>query len=388
MPNSRPIESDLGAAIAAAIPQLDQLREAAGGVPLYLVGGAVRDLLLKRRPAQLDVAVEGDAAAVARNLGGEVLEHAPFLTAVTRLGDWELDLTSTRTETYPAPGALPEVEPATLAEDLPRRDFSINAIAWPLQGDEELIDPLSGLADLRSGLLRVLHDGSFIDDPTRALRAARYAGRLDFELEAKTAALIDDADLDDGLRGPSCHRAIAAGTASPVPPKGCCWPPGGAWSAPARAPRTCCPWPRSCSPKPLWSEAPRPRTMLRAALGPEGRESALAAARPAKPSEAVDLARDCRPEELVLGRAMGAEWLDDYMGRWRGVALEIDGAALIDAGVPEGPAVGRGLAEALRRKLDGEIGGREEELRVALEAAGQGRDTMGEQPDNGGDAVA
>jgi hypothetical protein len=95
----------------------------------------------------------------------------------------------------------------------------------------------------------------------------------------------------------------------------------------------------------------------------------------------VDLASGARPEELVLARALGAEWLDEYLGRWRTVELEIDGADLIAAGVSEGPAVGRGLREALRRKLDGEIDGRDEELRAAVEAA------KGGDPGDG-DAVA
>ena len=124
--------------------------------------------------------------------------------------------------------------------------------------------------------------------------------------------------------------------------------------------------------QPPWSEiAARPRAMLVAALGPVGRETELAVAAPSHPSEAVGLAEGARPEELVLARAMGAEWLDDYVRDWRHVALEIDGSDLVAAGVPEGPAVGRGLEEALRRKLDGEISGKEEELQAALAAAGE-----------------
>jgi hypothetical protein len=138
--------------------------------------------------------------------------------------------------------------------------------------------------------------------------------------------------------------------------------------------------------QPSWSEiAARPRAMLVAALGPVGREAELAAATPTRPSEAVELARDARPEELVLARAMGAEWLDDYARDWRYVTLEIDGADLVMAGVPEGPAVGRGLEQALRRKLDGEISGRDDEMRVALEAAGEhGRGSGGEPEDDNG----
>jgi tRNA nucleotidyltransferase (CCA-adding enzyme) len=122
--------------------------------------------------------------------------------------------------------------------------------------------------------------------------------------------------------------------------------------------------------QPPWSEiAARPRAMLVAALGPAGREADLAATRPQRPSEGVELARGATPEELVLARAMGADWLDEYVREWRSMGLEIDGSDLIAAGVPEGPAIGRGLKEALSRKLDGEIEGRDEELRVALEEA-------------------
>jgi tRNA nucleotidyltransferase (CCA-adding enzyme) len=381
MPTSRRIETDLAAAVSSAIPELDRIREAAAGASLFLVGGAVRDLMLDRRPVALDVAVEGDAAAVARRLGGDVLEHERFLTAATRLGDWQLDLTSTRTETYPAPGALPEVKPASLEEDLARRDFTVNAIAWPLHGEPKLIDPHSGRADLESGLLRVLHERSFVDDPTRALRAARYAARLGFELEPRTAELIQEADLGSvsadrraaellkiALELEAARGLQLAAEWGLVRPR-----PGAAELLPAV---------EALIAEPPWSEiAARPRAMLVAALGPVGREAELAAAVPSRPSEAVELARDARPEELVLARAMGAEWLDDYVRDWRDVTLEISGSDLVAAGVPEGPAVGRGLEEALRRKLDGEIEGRDAEMRVAMEAAG-GPGTGNEDPED------
>ena len=102
---------------------------------------------------------------------------------------------------------------------------------------------------------------------------------------------------------------------------------------------------------------------------PWGRQETLAGAEPQRPSEAVDLAAGRDPVELVLARALGAEWLDRYLAEWRHVGLEIGGADLLAAGVPEGPALGRGLDAALRAKLDGEIAGREEELATALAAA-------------------
>jgi tRNA nucleotidyltransferase (CCA-adding enzyme) len=109
--------------------------------------------------------------------------------------------------------------------------------------------------------------------------------------------------------------------------------------------------------------------VLAAALGPAGDEGELAAAHPQRPSLAVELASRRDPVELVLARALGAEWLDRYLSVWSQVSLEIDGEDLIAAGVPQGQAIGRGLREALIRKLDGEISGPEQELEVALSAA-------------------
>ena len=387
MPNPGPGDIDLAAALEGAVPERARLLEAAEGAPLYLVGGAVRDLLLGREPANLDVAVEGDAIEVARRLDVDMLEHERFLTAtMTRdasQGPSRLDLTSTRTETYSQPGALPEVEAASLEADLGRRDFTINAIAIPLQGDPELIDPHDGEADLRRGELRVLHDRSFIDDPTRALRAARYAGRLDFRLEGGTSELIRDADLgtvSEDRRAAELLRIALEPKAARALRLASEWGllrerPGAEELLPAVE--------ELLSGQP-WSDfAARPRTILVAALGPIGRERELAATQPASPSEAVALAATSRPEELVLARAMGAEWLDDYMEKWRSVTLEIDGADLIEAGIEQGPAVGIGLGEALRRKLDGEIDGRDEELEAALEAA---RESGGASPNGNGAA--
>jgi tRNA nucleotidyltransferase (CCA-adding enzyme) len=383
MANRGPTEIDLAAAIEGSIPELPRVLDAAQGARLYLVGGAVRDLLLGRDPAGLDIAVEGDAIAVARRLDENALAHERFLTAATRLGPAQLDLTSTRNESYPEPGALPEVEPAPLEQDLSRRDFTVNAMAVPLQGEPELIDPLGGRADLEQGLLRVLHDRSFLDDPTRALRAARYAGRLGFELEPQSRSLIAGADLGTV----SADRRAAELLRIALEPEA------------GRALRLATEWgllrARQGAEELLpaaeqlletspWDElAARPRTILVAALGPVGREVELAAARPSRPSEGVELAAGARGEELLLARAMGADWLDDYAREWRHVGLEIDGSDLVAAGVEEGPAVGRGLAAALRGKLDGDIDGREEELRAALAAAQEQGDGPGD-----GDGVA
>src|SRR3982750_2045550 len=150
---------------------MERLLPALEGLPpAFLVGGAVRDLLLGRSTVDLDVAIEGDARAVARELarrlGGEAVEHERFGTATVRAEDLVVDLATTRRETYSEPGALPDVEPAGLAEDLGRRDFTINAMSLGLSGADVgvLHDPHRGQSDLDAGIIRVLHGRSFIDD--------------------------------------------------------------------------------------------------------------------------------------------------------------------------------------------------------------------------------
>jgi tRNA nucleotidyltransferase (CCA-adding enzyme) len=188
------------------------------GLPLYIVGGSVRDLLLGRRLNDFDLTVAGDAIALARSLaaqhGGEVTAHTKFgtakwflpphltpehltpqhLTPDTFTPD-TLDLIAARSETYKHPAALPTVKPGSLADDLRRRDFTVNALAIRLDGTHfgELRDDLTGMQDLEKGIVRVLHSGSFIDDPTRMYRAIRYAGRYEFRIAEDTLALIPGA---------------------------------------------------------------------------------------------------------------------------------------------------------------------------------------------------
>lgn len=363
---------DLGGRLAAAYPELEAVRAAAGETPVYVVGGAVRDLLLGRGRADLDLVVVGDAAALATRLGAEVVQHERFATAKVRLGEHEIDVATARTERYPHPGALPEVEPAArIEDDLSRRDFTVNAIAVPLSGESRPIDPHGGCADLEARQLRVLHPRSFVDDPTRALRAARYAARFGFALEKETEALLRETNLStvSPERRDAELLRLAGEESAPrgfelLDQWGLTEPrPGGGELARDVA--------QLLARAPWQGLVPRDRAVLAAALGPAGGEEELAAAGPARPSEAVRLARGHDPVELVLARALGAEWLDRFVAEWDAVRLEIDGGDLIEAGVAEGPAVGRGLAEALRRKLDGEIEGREEELAAALAAAGE-----------------
>jgi tRNA nucleotidyltransferase (CCA-adding enzyme) len=361
---------NLGEALQRAYPELDAVR-AASGDPVYLVGGAVRDLLLGRGRSDIDLVVVGDAAELAAALGADAVEHERFATAKVRLDGHEVDIASARAEAYPRPGALPEVEPAADVEtDLARRDFTVNAMAVPLQGPPRLIDPHGGRADLEAGVLRVLHSGSFADDPTRALRAARYAARFDFELEPETEALIRAADIGT-VSADRQRTELMRLAAEPNAARG--FALLGEWGVKELRPGGAELVERVVEllAGPPWEDFiadQRDRTVLAAALGPPADEGVLVDARPQRPSVAFELARRRPQFELALARALGAEWLDRYLSEWRSVTLEIDGEDLIAAGVPQGPAVGRGLSGALRRKLDGEIAGHEEELAAALAA--------------------
>jgi tRNA nucleotidyltransferase (CCA-adding enzyme) len=176
-------------------------------MPCYAVGGFVRDLLLGKPVNDLDIVVEGDAIQLGKKLierfGGKLTPHFPFHTAIWRLPSTfnlqpsTLDLISARKETYEKPGALPTVTPSTIEDDLRRRDFTINAMALRLDGEGlgEILDPLKGQIDLGRGVIRALHPKSFIDDPTRILRAIRYEGRYSFQIDSSTLEQINAESL-------------------------------------------------------------------------------------------------------------------------------------------------------------------------------------------------
>ncbi|MBI2155784.1 MAG: hypothetical protein HYU26_02590 [Candidatus Rokubacteria bacterium] len=170
----------------------------AHGASAFAVGGLVRDVWREAPGARrdLDLVVEGDGAAVARALaaalGGRLVEHARFLTAsIDAPGFGRVDVTTSRTERYEAPGALPRVLPAGIGQDLARRDFTVNAMALELaSGTFGLLDPWGGRLDLARRRLRVLHPLSYVEDPTRVFRAARYAARLGLTPDRATRAAL------------------------------------------------------------------------------------------------------------------------------------------------------------------------------------------------------
>jgi tRNA nucleotidyltransferase (CCA-adding enzyme) len=176
------------------------------GLPLYIIGGSVRDLILGAVIKDLDLTVEGDAVALAQALGkrhgGKVTAHKKFGTAKWFLpkdlrteSSETLDLISARSETYKHPAALPTVKTGGMEDDIRRRDFTVNTLAIRLDGSYfgQLRDDLGGMDDLKKGIVRVLHEHSFVDDPTRMYRAVRYAGRYDFSIAEETLARIPEA---------------------------------------------------------------------------------------------------------------------------------------------------------------------------------------------------
>jgi tRNA nucleotidyltransferase (CCA-adding enzyme) len=390
-------------ALPAARPLLARLPDDAG---VHLVGGAVRDLLLGGAPVDLDLVVEGDARAVAASLGGELKAFDRFGTATVVLDGHSYDIARARRETYAYPGALPDVEPAPLAEDLLRRDFTVNALALALAlagaHAGELSAAPAALEDLHTRRLRVLHDRSFIDDPTRLMRLARYASRLGFEVEPHTRELADAAvaggalgtvsrprlgaelrllarepdpiralrGLDDLGLGRAIHPAFGieddelARRALAVLPDD----EGRDRLALAVAARGVPPDELVALLESLAFEAEDRDAILLAATRADDVARALHAA--SAPSAVAAAAAGAPAEVVALAGALGADtqaraWLDTL----RHVRLAIDGSDLLAAGVPEGPAIGRGLRAALAAKLDGQVSGRREELAAALTAA-------------------
>ena len=369
-------------ALPAGAALLDALRHEPG---VHLVGGAVRDLLLGREPRELDVVVEGDAVALARALDPAAVVHERFATATVLVDGHAVDLATARQERYPRPGALPEVLPAGMAEDLRRRDVTVNAIALPLAGGPLVAVP-DAVEDLAAGVLRVLHDASFVDDPTRLHRLARYAARLGFEIERRTRSLADAAVRDGALgtvSGPriGAELRLAAGEPDPLAALGCMAALGLVRAA--------------VHPRPVIADAlallpfdGRPYLLVLGAwqvgsfaqLGFSAAELAVLD-RLVRAKELAGDARACgRPSELrflldgepveavALAGALGArEPVLAYLEALRHVRLSITGADLLAAGVPEGPEVGRRLRAALDARLDGEAApGRDGELAAAL----------------------
>jgi tRNA nucleotidyltransferase (CCA-adding enzyme) len=392
-------------ALPAAGPLLAAVGDTAG---VYLVGGAVRDLLRGEQPLDLDLVVERDEAAdLAHRLGGTAQVHDRFGTSSVSRDDYRYDIARARRETYSRPGALPEVVPATLAEDLERRDFTVNAMAVSLGGPRPgaLAAVPGAQEDLDARRLRVLHDASFLDDPTRLFRLVRYASRLPFAIEPHTRQLADEAVAGGALAtvsGPRVGAELRLLAAEPDPLAAlehlrrlgldaAIHPHFGLGLGDrALGDRALALLPddgrRSVLALALASLRVPPRELGelldRLAFDAAERETIVAAVQRAAelatalklaelPSEIADAVAGASPELVAIAGALGpAAAAQRWLGSIRQLALEIGGTDLIEAGVAPGPAIGRGLRAALAAKRDGRAWGPEAELAEALRAAG------------------
>jgi tRNA nucleotidyltransferase (CCA-adding enzyme) len=382
---------------AQALEALRALRCGADALGAYgpqngvlVVGGAVRDALLGRTPRELDLVVTDDLGGAVARLAAEATDvrvHERFGSATVTLTDGcRLDLVRARAERYERPGALPEVRPGTLDEDLRRRDVTVNAMALALDGRLQTVE--GALDDLEAGLLRVLHDASFRDDPTRMWRVARYAARLGFAVEAHTRELAAGADPST-VSGDRMGAELRLALAEPDPfaalraaedLNGRLLPSGFAVrEAEARAALELLP-PEgradlvvlaACTagmdlPSLLsWLDDLGFTAAERDLVAAASRAVTAAPLRAARSNaEIARAARGAPVEAVALAGGEGARrWLQDL----RHVRLEITGADLLAAGIPQGPELGERLRRALEAKLEGGAPDREAELRAALD---------------------
>jgi tRNA nucleotidyltransferase (CCA-adding enzyme) len=413
-----------GAVLTDELARLERLQpvfEAVAAVSepfegVYLVGGTVRDILLGERSFDVDIAVEGDAIALAQALadalGGRVRAHRKFGTAVVIYGAEErVDVVTARTEFYDAPAALPTVEHASIREDLFRRDFTINAMAISLKGADlgRLVDPFGGRRDLEAKTIRVLHNLSFIDDPTRIFRAIRYENRYGFRMDDHTvrlargciemglvgdlssARLRDELEalLEEGEVGHTILRLAELGADKAIHPHLAAdedavsllrrlaelrdryrlevpaWRLGLAVLARRLPPDEVYDWLQRLKVRRRDAE----RIAAAVTVGPRLVERLE---KGAEPAEVVALADPYAPDAPLFALGLAdLEPLHAYFERLRDVRLEVSGADLAALGLGESPRVGEVLAELRRRKLNGELDGRDSELAAARELIAQ-----------------
>ena len=381
---------------------LTQVQKLAGdsGVSAYLVGGPVRDNLLDLPVKDLDISVVGDAPALAERLAdsvsGRLTVHQRFGTATVVSQGATVDLVTARRETYRQPGALPDVQPGDIAEDLARRDFTVNAMALPLTGsDTRLVDPHGGRADLDAGIIRTLHPGSFRDDPTRMMRAVRYSSRLDFQLADTTVMELQHALAANALSTISADRirheldrisaemaplgafrlAENLGVLTAIHPTlsvrylSCA--PDGQFGDPLVW-LSALVWP--LSPTEATSFAARvnaPADWMRTISDTNKLVSRLSQleATGLSPSRVCAILDGLAPAALTAARALGprlaADYIQRYLDDWWTVAPILRGTDLLELGVPPGPSVGEALRALRKARLDGITHTRQDEEDLA-----------------------
>ena len=370
------------------------------GAAAYLVGGPVRDYLLGLPVKDLDVSVVGDAPALAARLadavGGRLTVHQRFGTATVVVQGATIDLVTARKETYRQPGALPDVQPGDIYDDLARRDFTVNAMALPLTGNNnEPVDPHGGRRDLENRVIRTLHPGSFRDDPTRILRAIRYSSRLNFRfadstLEELGTALaqqaistispdrirheldrtFDESDPLSALRHAGKLEALNA----IHPALSVRHLPGGA-ADDRRDPSvwlSALVWPLPASEAAAFGARINAPSDWARVINDTGRlvsrlhqleESNLL---PSQVCALLDgLSQDALTAATILAPQVQAGYIRRYLDSWWSVAPILRGSDLLQLGVPAGPDVGDALRALRKARLDGITQSRQDEEDLA-----------------------
>jgi tRNA nucleotidyltransferase (CCA-adding enzyme) len=376
------------------------------GRTLYLVGGGLRDLVVGRRQVDIDLVSEGPVLSLAERaalaLGERWVGHRAFGTVTVGGRGSRLDLAMARAERYGRPGALPKVRPAAIGEDLARRDFSINAMALALCGRQrgQLLDPFDGMGDIAGGLVRILHDRSFIDDATRILRAVRYETRFSFAVEEKTLALLKrDLAYLDTISGARLRHELLCLLAEDEPEKGLlrCQELGvlaaihnalrfdddlAVAFRQARPPGQAPPQPElylgllgtRLSPADAQAAAPRLALSKRQRQALEG-AAALAQLLPwlsrgdVRPSQVVERLEPypltaIQAWAILARQSIAGQKLVHYLGEWRYVKPSLDGRALERLGIARGPVMGDVLRLLKAAWLDGQASSRQEEVEL------------------------
>lgn len=399
------LETKLSEEITDTLRIAGELAESgdAGAGEAYLVGGSVRDLVLGRTANDPDIVVVGNGPRFARELAekvkSEVSVVSQFGTAVIDSPRGRIDVATARSETYATAGALPDIKPSSMHDDLRRRDFSVNAMAVSIMPTSwgELLDPHKGFSDCARRKLRILHDQSFQDDPTRILRAVRYEVRLGFSMTIETAEAMDRdlhyldrvstarvlAEIRKLLGEPRpadvLARAEDLSVLAAISPALRVTKAG--LAAMARIPDNssvnrellllaCLTSSltseeaeaviRRLQPDQKWEEVIRGAARFREVASMLESPGLL-------PSEVVEMLEPIADPVLELQRIAGPktgqrEHIDAYLHRHRNVRSELTGDDLAQYGVPTGPMIGRLLDELKTARLNGKVDSRDAEI--------------------------
>jgi tRNA nucleotidyltransferase (CCA-adding enzyme) len=393
------VKLDIAQQIASACADLD--------CSAYIVGGTVRDALLGLPAADLDVTVvsppDDFLNRAAKILDAQVVMVSHFGTAKLELQGVSFDLVMARSERYRSPGALPDVSPGTLDDDLARRDFTINSMAASLDASTwgDLVDLHEGLGDLEKGLVRTLHCESFQDDATRILRAARYASRFDFRMADVTGAEIDQSigylnsisierfkhEMDRVLVEPNVSGAVELlshwnvlatqggefdfdesgwNLLDRIYPFGSPKRRIAGWGllslghATLRSNEIANRWKLDTEARDVSVDALRLRDLLRVSnieeLHPSGRVAALERFN----IEAVGV------NSISMSEGAGKHALDDYLNELRLIRPALNGRDILALGVPQGPRVGDALQLLKNARLDSEVHSRADEIQMVM----------------------